>query len=154
MIRHCQPSSYSPVASRASYPLRVLNAAANTYLRLALIAGTPPMGVDLSNKSPSVQYLHLTVISRDDPFLAFRRTEGALTAWFLSPGSRAEFGPADAPAGTVSLVSQFVDTGPAGDLVPFRVLATNRILCRTNPLHSRVSRLQRRRNMGKSNRAL
>jgi FtsP/CotA-like multicopper oxidase with cupredoxin domain len=114
---------YTPVDGDVSRPLRVLNASANTYLKLALVSEQVPQSVDLTHPDPKLLFLPLTVISRDGHPLPAMVTTSPATI-LLPPGSRAEFRPAVGPGRSVSLVSQYVYTGPAGDLVPYRVLAT------------------------------
>ncbi len=114
---HFQPIS----ASWSDRNLRVLNASANTYVRLAL-STSPLSSVDLSKAS--------TTATATQPLLQLRRDGApvrhhlrAVNSILVPPGGRAEFtsaGPISAP---LSLVSLFFDTGAAGDTVPPRTLA-------------------------------
>ncbi len=115
--------TFKPIPVTTGYPLRVLNASANTYLKLALVAGVAPGQIDLPHPKLKLHLLQLTVISRDGHPLSLLKPRNAKMI-LLPPGSRAEFEPASGQGGVVSLVSQYVNTGPAGDLVPYRVLAT------------------------------
>jgi FtsP/CotA-like multicopper oxidase with cupredoxin domain len=114
--------AFNALGVQPAYPLRVLNASANTYLKLSLVAGDAPGGVDTATPNTSIQALPLTVFRRD----GHKPPAGATfsdNAILLPPGSRVDFQPSSAQSGTVSLVSQYVNTGPAGDLVPYRLLA-------------------------------
>jgi FtsP/CotA-like multicopper oxidase with cupredoxin domain len=114
--------TFKAIGVQPAYPLRVLNASANTYLKLSLVAGEAPGGVDTANPNTTVQALPLTVFRRDGhkPPAGASFSDGTI---LLPPGSRVEFQPTSSQSGTVSLVSRYVNTGPAGDLVPYRLLA-------------------------------
>ncbi len=115
--------AFQPLILSANDPvLRVLNASANTYLRLALSAA-PLHTVALATASAqNPPVVHLTQLRRDGA--PVRTSLRGVDTILLPPAGRAEFQAAVASSAPLSLVSQFYDTGPAGDLVPPRTLVS------------------------------
>ena len=91
---------------------RVLNASADTYFDLQLRAGP-----DVYETPYAV---HFTIFARDGAFGPI----DDVTHVLIPPGGRAEFTVAMPPSSVFAqIVTQRYDTGPAGESMPYRVLA-------------------------------
>ena len=114
---------FQPLIPEASdRVLRVLNASANTYVRLGL-SPKPLNKVELREAATTdVPTVKLVQLRRDGA--PVRRAMREVDTILLPPGGRAEFRAKRWPqAGSLALVSTWFDTGGAGDRVPPRTLA-------------------------------